>query len=48
MSVRLPTVDNQTRTAPDIGADEFVQLLQLIFTDGFESGNLAAWSSSVP
>jgi hypothetical protein len=31
--------------APDIGADEIAELL---FADGFESGNVSRWSSSVP
>ena len=36
-------------THPRIDADDaFISAIGLIFTDGFESGNTSAWSSTVP
>ncbi|MDA8018743.1 MAG: hypothetical protein MPN21_14975 [Thermoanaerobaculia bacterium] len=40
-------VDGDTRTNPDTGADELNALPDEIFSDGFESGNTSAWSSTV-
>ena len=39
-------VDNESRSGlRDVGADEFSQI---IFSDGFEGGNTAAWSTKIP
>ncbi len=39
-------VDNEIRSGlRDVGADEFAPV---IFSDGFEGGNTAAWSAKVP
>lgn len=46
-SATTTDIDGETRTSPDIGADEFVRRDE-IFSDGFESGNTSAWSATVP
>ena len=44
-SLTVYDIDGELRDAfPDYGADEFISSL---FSDGFESGNSAAWSSTV-
>ena len=44
--ISIPGInDGFEGTAPDVGAVEYSPS---IFSDGFESGDLAAWSRSVP